>query len=491
MLTRHNYLAKGGVLILTALFTVCGVHARRIPPHPDRLSYPPLSWEIPLGKPYRRTLANGLRAYIVPEHRFPVVRIVGYVRAGTLADPEGKEGVSSLTFQLMRTGGTEAFPADTFDALCERLAISISSSCTQSHGYFKASFLSEYTDTAMFMLEQMLFHPVFAHNRVEQEKSITVEKIRHRFDDPGPTLSAAYYAAMYPGGANSRLATEQGVKAISPHDLSAFHAAVMKTENVILGVSGDFDTEKMIRRLERMFPMAGNDTGVTFPTVAIRPYVKCLVVHKPISQAYVRMGLPLFKRPHPDYYPVTVLDQVLGGSSFISRLGTTVRSDEGLTYSIHSEAESNYTFAGTLYISFFTRQETVNKAIAICRRESSKLVDAGITAEELASAKRILIDALPSMFRSADDIADVYSWNEYYGRSEDHFTAYPAKINALTQNDIARVARTYLVVDSLTYVVVGDTSKLFSQEAFDGFSLQNITPMNVICPDDIESIGKE
>jgi zinc protease len=465
----------------------------RIPSHPSRLSYQPLAWNIPAGKPYRRTLSNGLKAYIVPDKTLPLIEIVGYIHAGTLSDPQGKEGLGSLAFQLMRTGGTSQYPADSLDELCERLAISISVSLTQSQGIFKASFLSEYADTALHILEQVLFHPLFEQQRFEQERAIKIDQIGHRFDDPGPILGAAYNAAMYPGEKNSRLSTENGLASITRQDLVDLHRNALKTDNITIGISGCFDTTVMIRRLEAIFPKPANidSAAASFPGVSIAPQVKCLVIQKPISQSYVRLGLPLFKRPHPDYYAVSVLNLILGGNSFTSRLSTTVRSDEGLTYSIHSEAESNYTFPGTMYVSFFTKQESTNRAIALCIREMKKLVAQGITDEELSSAKKILVDALPSMFRSADDIAETYAWNEYYNRGDDHFTSYPDKINALTKKDIARVAQTWLPLDSLTFVVVGDTSVIFRQDASDGFSVRSLAPMSVLSPADIPAITKD
>jgi zinc protease len=474
------------LLPVVVIFLVCINSIYAQPPHPSKLKYPSLDWKVPMGKPYRSTLSNGLTAYIVQDNTLPMVEISGYIHTGTLADPQGKEGLGALTFQLMRTGGTEKYSADVLDELCERLAITISVSMARDMGTFKASFLSEYTDTALYLLKQVLFHPVFDEKKLNQERAIQIDRIRHRFDDPGPILGSAYACAMYTGEANSRLTTEKSMASISRKDMEALHKSVFSPRNMITGVSGRFDTAAIRKSLES-FGLTADSTfkPVQFPEIKVNRGWKCLVVHKPISQVYVRMGLPLFKRPHPDYYPVSVLDLVLGGSSFISRLGTTVRSDEGLTYSIHSQAESNYTYPGTLLISFFTKSETMNKAISISIREAEKLVSKGITDEELESAKRILIDALPSMFRSADDIADTYAWNEYYGRSEDHFAKYPAGIDSLTKNDISRVASEWLDCDSMTFVIVGDTSKIFGIEAWDGFSIKSLLPVKICSPDSI------
>ncbi|MBD3317396.1 MAG: hypothetical protein GF344_16530, partial [Chitinivibrionales bacterium] len=320
--------------------------------HPSKLSYPELKWDVPLGKPYRTTLDNGLRLYIAEDKSLPLVRFRAYLKAGEMMDPVGKEGLSALACRLIRTGGTDSIPADTLDERLERYAISLSVSSSESELVVDASFLSEFSDTALAIMEQVLFHPAFEPDRVEREKRILLQSIRHRFDEPGPTLSGAFVKTMYPAQSNSRMATEKSVANITREDLIAFHRRIFGTGNMIAAIAGDFDRSTMVQKLGALFPTSRSQdtTGLEFAAVSIAPRNKCLIVHKPISQAYVRMGLPFIKRPHPDYYPMSVLNEVLGGGGFTSRLAKTVRSDEGLTYSIYSRAQSEYRKPGTIYI---------------------------------------------------------------------------------------------------------------------------------------------
>jgi predicted Zn-dependent peptidase len=456
----------------------------QIPPSPAKITYPPLKWKIPVGAPYRKTLANGLNLYIAEDHAFPLVNVSGYVRGGTLLDPAGKEGLGSLATSLLKTGGTKQIHADSLDALLERLALNVSFSISATQISFSASFLPQFTDTALALLSQMLFQPAFEKSKLEQSRTIFIQNIRHRFDNPEPVLSAAYNDAMYPGQAISRLATENSVKAISREDLIAYHARYFKSGAMLLAVSGDMQTDSMSRKLAALFPKANpaDSAAVKFPTIAIQPPVKSLVVHKPTSQAYVRMGLPLFARPNPDYYAVSLLNLILGGNGFSSRLGSKIRSDEGLTYSIDSDAESVYFYPGTFNISFFTKNESLNQALTMILAEVKKMREQGVTDDELSGAKKVLIDGLPSSFRSPDDIVSTYAWNEYYGRSPDIFVKYPDEINALTKKDLAAVAQKYLTPDAFTYVVVGDTSQLFKTAGGDELSLKKLTPDTVTAP---------
>ena len=314
-----------------------------------------------------------------------------------------------------------------------------------------------------------------------------IEEIRHRFDNPGPVLGTAFDKLMYPGQPSSRLSTEASIKSVTRGDLVAMHRKVFTPGNMIFCIAGSIDPDSVRSFLEALEP-ADTATGVTtvFPPVAVNRSPGCLFVHKDISQAYVRLGLPLFQRPHPDYYPLSVLNEIIGGGGFTSRLGKSVRSDAGLTYSIYSTAESNYIYPATFYISFFTKNESFARAVALTLKEMHAVIDSGVTDGELANAKSSLIGELPSMFRSADDIVATYGWNEYYHRAPDHYRVYPDKIRAVTREDLQRVAHTYLTVDSMAIAVVGDSTALIPEKT-DGFSLAQ-RPRKTIVPASLPSL---
>ena len=184
----------------------------------------------------------------------------------------------------------------------------------------------------------------------------------------------------------------------------------------------------------------------------------------------------MFSRPHPDYYACSVMNHVLGGGSFSSWLNTTVRSDAGLTYSIYSNVVSSYLYPGTFYVSFHTKTSSAPKAMSLVLSEMERMRTDGISEEELATAKQVLIDGLPSMFRSQRDIVEHYVWNEYYGRDPDHFRVYPDSIRAITREDVLRVARAYLKPDSLTYVLVADTTAISPSDALGSVVEGQISP---------------
>ena len=486
MLKRPIYFAP---IVLAIAFSGASAKVDKIPESPSRIEFKPLNWKVPLGEPYRVVLPNGLVTYIAEDQSLPLVKISGCVRYGNLLDPIGKEGLCSLLANLMRTGGTRKYQADSLDALIDLYALSIRITASETQMQFSLSCLAEYTSLGLDILGEMLFHPAFEEKKVKKTIDLYLEDLYHRFDNPAPILRAAYQKALYAKGASSRLPTAKSITGITRNDLVDLHQKVMRTENIICAASGKFIKDTMAVKLSTMFPKAGKPApDALFPKVSVNAPDKILFVNKKISQSYVQFGLPLFQRPNPDYYAVSVLNMILGGESFTSRLGTKIRSDEGLTYSINSMAESNYFYPGTFFIEFFTKSETTSRAIALSLEEVRRIKTSGITAEELEHAKRILIDGFPSMFRSAEDIVENYADNEYLKRPLDHFTAYPDKISAITAGDIQAMAKKYLDPSAFSFVVVGDTSAIFKSDTVQGFSLRNLRPSKYVAPDSIPNL---
>jgi zinc protease len=454
--------------------------------HPSEIVFDSLDWKVPLGDAYRVQLKNGPIAYVAVDSSLPLVNIEAFIRSGSLtSDPDGKEGLGSLMSRLMRTGGAGQYHADSLDALIDLLAMRFSFAQTESNITFQAAFLSEYTDTALYIMKQMFFSPAFQPEKLERERSIMLEGISHRFVNPGPTLGVAYRKHAYQKYAPAKLTTEASLKSISRNDIIALHKAAFGTSEIILSVSGKFDRNDIIAKLNAVFSAPLAPKNAPLPEIAVAPQTRALVVHKDISQAYVRMGLPLFMRPHPDYYAVSLLNYILGGSGFTSRLGSRVRSDEGLTYSINSTAESNYTYQGTMHINFFTKTESYPKAISIILEELDRVIKDGVTTEELENARTALIAELPSSFRSPEDIVSTYAWNEFYGRAPDHYAKYPDELKKLTTEDLKNAAIKYIDKDKITYTIVGDTTAINAAAASGFFVLDSLKSKTVITVDSL------
>lgn len=478
----------GALLSMVVLFAA-PVTARKLalPPHPATLSYPALNWQVPQARQNRSVLDCGAILYLAVDHTVPIVTISGSVRGGSLVDPAGKEGRAELMAQMMRSGGTRSFPPDTIDMLLDLYAINATLRANETDISFSFSFLSEYTDTALFVIGEILSCPVFDSLRFEKERSIALEDARHRYDTPGPVLSAAQTAQLYPGQPNRTPATESSLHAVSRHDLAAAHSQAFVGKNCIVGASGDFDHDRIATWYKSLFAKLPDSPATPFPAISYAPSTRMLLVHKPITQAYVRMSLPLFQRPHADFFATSLLDMILGGASFSSRLNEKIRSNAGLTYSIYSQAVSNYFYPAPFYIQFHTKTETAVQALGMARAEVSAIAANGVTADELAHAKKVLVDGLPSMFRGADALVTHYIRNEYQGRDLDYYRHYADSVNSITLEDVARVARIYADTAKIAYTIVADTTTLFATDTSSFFSIRSYAPRAVIGQDSLDN----
>jgi len=445
--------------------------------HPTLLSYDSLDWKIPSIEPYINTFADSATLLMAPDDRFPLVNITLHLQASELTEPKNLKGIGSLHSRMLKAGGVKDYPPDSLDLLIETLALHIGFSL--GDGYLKASLfaLSEYTDTLLSILGQIITEPLFDSARFATEKQKQLQAITHRFDNPEPLLSAAYQYNLYRNTPVAKLATIASVEAIEISDLKQWHNTIFAKPRGIISVSGDFSPEKIKGRLQDIFPHLTSDSLLAhIPDIDYAQTPQPLIVQRELTQASVRLAMPAPKRPHPDYYPLSVLNMILGGSGFTSRLATAIRSDAGLAYVAGSRLISNYLYPSTLYVGFQTKNESVSQAIQISLQEIEKIKKHGVTDEELELAKKTLIDGLPSMFRNVADIVNEYGWSFYHNRTADHYKKYPEIIAAVSKEDIQQMAQKYLKIETIVPVIVGDTTALYQADTLQGFSLRSLSP---------------
>ncbi len=172
------------------------------------------------------------------------------------------------------------------------------------------------------------------------------------------------------------------------------------------------------------------------------------------------MVMPFVKRPHPDYYQAAIASYILGGSSFSSRLTNTVRTQNGLAYSIYSFAKSDYEDVALSGISLQTKVESAKTALQLIREEVLKLGKEGPTDEELNFAKKSLIESMPAMFENAETTANTFAVSEFNGRSLEHYREYPEKLKAVTKEQVKAMTAKYFNPDSFKVSIVGTANKM-------------------------------
>jgi zinc protease len=459
---------KGGPLAIVVLLlslAAAGVmtQAQDIPAHPRDLKYTTLTFTPPKREPYRHLLANGVVVYLVEDHDLPLINISTLVRTGTYLDPPGKEGLAALTGAQMRLGGTASKSAEEFDEAAAFLAANISNSIAALQGNASINLLAKDIDQGLALYFDMLRNPRFQEDRVKLAKSQLLQNMERRNDSTEDIEDREWARLVY--GANhfsAKLSTKASIESITREDMIAFHQKYYQPGGFIFAVSGDFNTQEMIAKLEAA--MKGWPLNKSVPEVPKTPYTSVAGVYAvnkaDVNQGRVSLGHIGAMRDNPDYYALTIMNDILGGGGFTSRITSRVRSDEGLAYS----AGSSYGFGiynpGIFRASFQSKNPTTSQAIEIVMEEINRLRTTRVTAEELETAKNFLIEVFPRNFSTAAQIAGNFAQDEFTKRAPDFWTSYRDRVRAVTADDVQRVAQKYLQPDKLVVLVVGNIDEI-------------------------------
>lgn len=435
-----------------------------LPAHPDQLRFKPIEYTPPVAKDYRTVLSNGMVVYIAEDRALPLVNISLLVRTGGYLDPEGKEGLAALTGSQMRRGGSKSLSAEALDEKLEFLAAQAQTSIGDTSGTATLNSLADNLDEVLPLFVEMLREPRFQEDRLKLAQEQQLQELKKRNDDSAD-IEAREWRVLLNGEKHftNRFVTQASLGAVTRADLVAFQRRYFHPANMIASVSGAFSKAEMLRKLETAFANWPGDKAVVPPvpaeladTAAPRLYR----IQKDVNQGRVTIGLPGVKRGNPDAYALEIMNEILGGSGFTSRITKTVRSDEGLAYSAGSGIVFGPYYPGSFRASFQSKSRSVAYAAQLVLGEIQKMRSAPVTAEELDTIKKSLIETFPSNFPSKAQTLAVFAADEYTHREPDYWATYRERMAAVTAADVQRVAQKYLVPEKLIWLVVGDAKEI-------------------------------
>ncbi|MSR17637.1 MAG: insulinase family protein [Phycisphaerales bacterium] len=429
---------------------------------PEQLTFPPLVFFAPEAKEFRSTLSDGTPVYLAPSREFPLINLTLTAVGGANLDPVGKEGLAAITASMLRHGGTQSMSASEVDEALDFLA----TKCDLKPGKFNSlaslNSLAANFPESLRLFTEILRSPRFDESKLKLELAERVENLKQRNDAADGILAREWKFALYgEDHFESNQPTAAGLSSITTDDMRKFAANIFHPGNFLITVTGDFEPKAMLASLENAFagwqPGARN-AAPTAPTYTLVPGL--YHIEKDIPQGKVAIGMRSIKRDDPDYIPFMVMNDILGGGGFSSRIMQRVRSDEGLAYSAGSQFQPGIYYPGEFRASFESKNPTVALAIELILNEIARIRSEPVSANELEVAKLSFIETFPRTFESKDATLGVFVNDEMTARPEGYWQSYRDKIRAVTPADITRVAQKYLTPDQMVIMVVGKWSEI-------------------------------
>ena len=411
-------------------------------------------------EPDRVVFENGMVVYLLEDHELPLVSMTATMRTGSWLDPAEKIGLASLTGSVMRTGGGGGLSAERVDEELEQFAGGLGISIGRQSGSASLDVLSKDLKRGLQIFAGLIRAPAFEPARVELAKLQAIEGIRRRQDNPGSIVGREFVKLLY--GADHPSARESSISSmtrITRDDLLAFHRKTIRPNGMMLGVTGDFEKSAMLALLREVFGdwKKGEVPVLTIADVPQSPTAKPVVrfVNKDTSQTHLRIGHLSIKEQDPDYVALAIANDILGGSSFRSRLFNDVRTKRGLAYSVGSRLNSGAHDQGVWLMRAETKvpstQEVIARFIANMERMRTELV----TDSELAEAKEAYVNSFVFSFASPSVIVGRLMELEYDGLPKDFLQQLRARVIALTKEEILAAAKKHFNPERLTIVAVG------------------------------------
>ena len=438
---------------------------------------PPKPTELSLPKVDRWRLSNGLEVLVVARHDLPVASFTIAIKAGGYDEEKGRTlGVADFTASMLRKG-TKARTADQISSAIDFVGGQLETQSSNESSVAGCSSLSKDTKLCVDLLSDILLRPSFPETEMNEVRDQMLAALAARYDNPGELASEHFdnllFGEKHPDG---WVLMPEDVQKITRADLVTFWKTYYRPNNAMLAIAGDVDPARLRAELERAF--GGWEKAAvparTEPKVPVVKATRVLLVDRPdLTQSTMVFGHAGIKHVDPAWYAVTLMNYVLGGSDFSSRLMIEVRAKRGLTYGIGSS------FGGSLYqgafrVSASTKNSSVWDALVASVGELRRMKSEGPADDEIAKAKGYYAGSYPFKLQAAGEIAGSIVGAELQGLDVSYVKEFPVRLGAVGQPEAKAAAATWLQPDALWVVIVGRASEIEPQLARTGLPYERI-----------------
>jgi len=407
------------------------------------------------------TSPGGITAWLVSEHSVPLIALRFAFEGGSSQDPENKPGVANFLTAMLDEGAGE-FKASEFHEKIEDIAMRMGFSDGRDAFYGSVQTLSENKTEAFELLTLALSKPRFDVDALERMRKQLLTGLAFAAKSPNRIAQKEWWAKAYPDHPYGRpsTGTSESIQDISAQDLIDYHARVFAKSNLKISVVGDITADELRPLLDKVFGELPEQARIKPVSPAqITNDGRLNVIQMPFPQSVAVLGMEGILRDDPDFVAAYVMNHILGGGGFSSRLMQEVREKRGLAYSVSSHLVS-YGQAATLMAFVATKNEEVAQSIDVIRNEMRRMASDGVTEKELSDAQSYLTGSYPLRFDTNSKIAGQLLAIQLDELGIDYVNVRNDRIAAVTKDDIKRLAKRLLKTKSLSLTVVGQPQNL-------------------------------
>ncbi|MGE5895018.1 MAG: M16 family metallopeptidase [bacterium] len=409
----------------------------------------------------REELGNGLVVLHAEKHNLPIVMVTLLIKASPLDEPLDRAGLANLTAALL-SEGTKRRTSEQISRELEFIACSVSASAGEDYTLLTMSVLKKEVEKGFDIFSDVLLNPSFPEDEIARQKQLIKGALKQREEDPAYVADKEFKQAVYGTNPYGRPVSgnTEGIDRITRNDVAGFYKKHYLPNNSILSVAGDLTKEELSSLMNRY--LASWQKGETPSREKQRlkepGSIQVITRDRELAQANIVLGHLGIERANPDYYAISVMNYILGGGGFSSRLVEIVRDEMGLAYDISSFFAPALE-QGTFEVSVQTKNESANTVIAEIVRQMERITTAPVSPDELKDAISYLTGSFPRRIDTLSKLSNFLALTEFHKLGLDYDRTYMEFIREVTVQDVLRVAQKYLHPDKYILVVVADQKK--------------------------------